>query len=216
VFASIRRYRLRRGSMDDLARRVDEEFAEQICTQPGFVSYELMDCGDGEIMTVSVFGDAERTDASRELARRWTEQSLGDFEFDTLDAMGGRVFVSRAARDMLEAGHPAARHRFASMRRYRLRRGSVEQLAHFVDERLADRIAGVEGVEGYHTLDCGSGDVLSLTFMRDQAVERETDEMAREFVREHLADFEVERTETLGGEVLVSRAMAQLLEPAHA
>ena len=28
--------------------------------------------------------------------------------------MRGRVFVSRAARDMLEAGHPAARHRFAT------------------------------------------------------------------------------------------------------
>lgn len=202
--------------MDDLARRVDEEFAEQICDQPGFVSYEFMDCGDGAIMTVSMFGDAEQADASREFARRWTEQSLGDFEFDTLDAMRGRVFVSRAARDMLEAGHPAARHRFASMRRYQLRTGSVEELSHLVDERVADRIAAVEGVEAYHTLDCGGGDVLSLTFMRDQALEGTTDAMAREFVREHLAGFEVERTETIGGEVIVSRAMAQLLEPAHA
>jgi hypothetical protein len=167
-------------------------------------------------MTVSLFGDAEQADASRELARRWTEQNLGGFEFDTLDAMGGRVFVSRAAPDMLEAGHPAARHRFASMRRYQLRTGSVEELAHLVDERLADQIAALEGVEAYHTLDCGGGDVLSLTFVRDQALEGTTDAMAREFVGEHLAAFEVERTETIGGEVIVSRAMAQLLEPAHA
>jgi len=55
-----------------------------------------------------------------------------------------------------------------------------------------------------------------LTFMRDQALEGTTDAMAREFVGEHLADFELERTETIGGEVIVSRAMAQLLEPAHA
>ena len=87
MFASIRRYRLQRGSMDDLARRVDEEFAEQICAQSGFVSYEFMDCGEGEIMTVSMFAESEQADGSRDLARRWTEQRLRDIEFSTLDAM---------------------------------------------------------------------------------------------------------------------------------
>jgi hypothetical protein len=29
------------------------------------------------------------------------------------------------------------------------------------------------------------------------------------------AQFDVERTEAIGGEVIVSRAMAELLEPAH-
>jgi hypothetical protein len=202
--------------MDDLARRVDEEFAEQICAQPGFVSYEFMDCGDGQIMTVSMFAEAEQADASRDLARRWTEQSLRDTEFSPLDPMRGEVLVSRAARDMLDAGHPAAPHRFAAVRRYRLRSGSVGELMHRVDETLADRMADIDGVEAYHALDCGVGDLLSMTFVRDRALERQTDDMARQFVDEHLADFEIERTETISGEVIVSRAMAQLLEPAHA
>jgi hypothetical protein len=202
--------------MDDLARRVDEEFAEQICAQPGFVSYEFMDCGDGQIMTVSMFAEAEQADASRDLARRWTEQSLRDTEFSPLDPMRGEVLVSRAARDMLDAGHPAAPHRFAAVRRYRLRSGSVGELMHRVDETLADRMADIDGVEAYHALDCGVGDLLSMTFVRDRALERQTDDIARQFVGEHLADFETERTETISGEVIVSRAMAQLLEPAHA
>jgi len=50
VFASIRRYRLERGSMEELERRVDEGFAKEIGRQPGFVAYEFMDCGDGEII----------------------------------------------------------------------------------------------------------------------------------------------------------------------
>src|SRR3954468_2007089 len=58
LFASIRRYRLRGGSMDELTRRVDEGFAEDIGRQPGFVAYEFMDCGDGEILTFSVFAEA--------------------------------------------------------------------------------------------------------------------------------------------------------------
>jgi hypothetical protein len=216
LFASIRRYRLQRGSMDDLARRVDEEFAEQICAQPGFVSYEFMDCGDGQIMTVSMFAEAAQADASQDLARRWTEQRLRDIEFSTLDAMRGEVLVSRAARDMLEAGHPAAPHRFAAIRRYGLRSGSVGELMHRVDETLADRMADIDGVEAYHALDCGGEDLLSMTFVRDRALERQTDDMARQFVGEHLADVEIERTETISGEVIVSRAMARLLEPAHA
>src|SRR5205823_6342442 len=55
MFASIRRYRTREGSMDELARRVDVGFAEEICARPGFVSYEFIDCGDGEVMTISIF-----------------------------------------------------------------------------------------------------------------------------------------------------------------
>lgn len=66
-FASIRRYRLAPGAMDELARRVDEGFAEEIRTRPGFVSYEFVDCEDGEILTISRF--AEAGEASRELAQ---------------------------------------------------------------------------------------------------------------------------------------------------
>jgi hypothetical protein len=65
MFASIRPYRLTRGSMEELTRRVDDGFAEEICTQPGFVSYEFMDRGEGEIMTISLFGEAQQAEASR-------------------------------------------------------------------------------------------------------------------------------------------------------
>ena len=54
--------------MDELIRRVDEGFAEDIGRRPGFVAYEFVDCDDGEIITLSVFRDADQADASRELA----------------------------------------------------------------------------------------------------------------------------------------------------
>ena len=58
MFASIRRYRMQEGSMDELASRVDEGFAEEISAQHGFVSYEFVNCGNGEVMTVSIFREA--------------------------------------------------------------------------------------------------------------------------------------------------------------
>lgn len=216
MFASIRRYRLRRGSMDELTRRVDEGFAEDIGRQPGFMAYEFMDCGEGEIMTLSVFADDDGAEASRELAQRWTEENLQDLEFDRLEALRGEILVSRAARDMLEPGHTGSARKFASVRRYSLRSGSVGELMHIVDEVFADEMEAMDGFEAYHALDCGGGELLSISLFRDRAAAEESDELARGFVDRELGNFDMERTEAISGEVVVSRAMATLLEPAHA
>ncbi len=215
MFASIRRYRLQRGSMEELTRRVDDGFAEDIGRRPGFVAYEFIDCGDGEILTLSVFRDADQAEASRELALRWTEENLQDLEFGRLEALRGEILVSRAARDMLEPGHAGAARKFASVRRYRLRTGSIGELMHIVDEVFANAIEAMDGFEAYHAFDCRR-EIVSISLLRDQAAAEESDERALEFVRRDLADFDIERTEVIGGEVVVSRAMATLLEPAHA
>jgi hypothetical protein len=167
-------------------------------------------------MTVSLFQDAEGADGSRELAQRWTQENLQDFEFTRLEALRGEVMVSRAAQDMLAPAHAGATDRFASVRRYRLRGGSIEDLAHKVDETFADRITEMDGFEAYHVVDCGAGEVMSISFFRDQATAEESDDRALEFVRSELGGFDIERTEIIGGEVAVTRAVEELLEPAHA
>jgi hypothetical protein len=216
MFASIRRYRLIRGSMDELTRRVDDGFAEQIAAQPGFVSYEFIDCGEGEVMTISVFGGSDEAEASRDLAQRWTEENLRDLEFTRIETLHGEIVVSRAAQDMLTPAHAGATARFASVRRYRQGSGSVADLMHVVDERFADRIEEMDGFAAYHALDCGGGEILSISLFRDQSGAEESDDQALAFVREQLGEFDIERMEVLGGAIAVSRAMAQLLEPAHA
>jgi hypothetical protein len=216
MFASIRRYRLIAGSMDELARLVDTGFAEQISAQPGFVSYEFMDCGDGEIATISLFREAFEAEMSRDLAERWTQEHLGDFKFIRTEALHGEILVSRASPNMLEPAHAAAEQKFASMRRYALRSGSVNEVMHLVDAVFADQIQQLDGFEAYHALDCGRGEILSISLLRDQSAAEESDERALEFVRQKLSGFDIERTEMTAGEVLVSRAMAELLEPAHA
>jgi hypothetical protein len=202
--------------MDELARRVDTEFAEQISGQPGFVSYEFIDCGDGELMTVSLFAEEAQADRSRELAQRWTDERLTDFEFSRIEALQGEVMVSRARRDMLEPGHTGAGRMFCSFRRYALRGGSVDAAMHTVDMVFADRLEQLDGFEAYHALDCRRGQIVALTFCRDQVSAERSDEMALSFVRDELRDFDIERTEAMGGEVMISRATADLLEPAHA
>jgi hypothetical protein len=216
MFASIRRYRLRQGPIEELGRRVDGGFAEEIRRQPGFVSYEFIDCGEGEVITLSIFREADEAEASRDLAQRWTEESLSDFEFSRIEALRGEILVSRAASDMLEPGHAGTGEKFASVRRYRLRTGSVPALMHVVDDVFAPRIQQMDGFEAYHALDCGRGEIVSMSMFRDQATAEESDERALEFIRDELGEFDIERTEVLGGRITVSRALADLLEPAHA
>jgi hypothetical protein len=202
--------------MEELAKRVDDGFAEEISAQLGFVSYEFIDSGDGEVTTLSIFREAEGAEASRELAREWTERSLTDFEFFRIEALRGEIHVSRAAPNMLEPGHAGTGDRFASLRRYRLRSGSVPELMHVVDGVFAERIQGMDGFEAYHALDCGGGEIVSISLFRDQGSAEQSDERALEFIRDDLSEFDIERTEVIGGRVAVSRALADLLEPAHA
>lgn len=215
MFASIRRYRMHLGSMDDLMRRIDEGFADEIAERPGFVSYEALDCGDQQIATVSVFREREQANASRELAERWSEENLDDFEFARIDALSGEILVSRATDRWLEPLHERGMA-FTSIRRYQLRSGSVGELMHRVDEKFADKVAAMDGFEAYHAIDCGGGELLAICITREQEQAEQSDELALQFVRAELEGFDLERTEVLGGEVLVSRAMADVLEPAHA
>jgi hypothetical protein len=216
MFASIRRCRMHRGSVDELAIRVDEEFAEEICAQPGFVSYEFVDCGDREFMTVSIFDFATGARDSRELAQRWAKDNRHDVDFTRMEALHGEIYVSRATEHMLEAGHVGTARRFASVRRCSLRDGSAAALMRKVDEELADRIEALGGFDAYHALVCGLGEILTISLFRDQSSAEASDDLALQFVDQEMSGFDIERSDVIGGEVVVSRALVKLLEPAHA
>jgi hypothetical protein len=106
MYASIRRYRLVSGSMDDLLHLIDTDFAETIADAPGFVAYEAIDCGDLQLVTVSVFRDREAAAASAEMAADWIRDNLAaQFDIERLDATVGEVAVSRAMSEMLQPAH---------------------------------------------------------------------------------------------------------------
>jgi heme-degrading monooxygenase HmoA len=216
MFASMRRYRLQPGSLAEFTRRVDESFADEIAAQPGFVSYQLIDCGGGDLFTLSIFLEPRQAEASRELAQRWTEDNLQDIEHTRFDAIHGESLVSRAAPGMLDPGHVGAARKCVSIRYYRLRSGSVQQLLQRVDHAFADRMRAMQGFEASHLLDCGDDEVLWISVLRDDDAVEEADERAAQFVSEELTDFRPERVVSIRGDIAVSRANAELLEPAHA
>jgi heme-degrading monooxygenase HmoA len=214
MFASMRRYRVQPAGLDEFMRRVDATFADQIAGRPGFVSYELIDCGDGDLFTLSIFREPHQAEASRALARDWTEEHLRDIDHTRFDAVHGESVVGRAEAGMLEASHVGAPRKAVSIRLYRVHHGGVHELLKRVDEVFADRMREMDGFEASYLLDCGEGELLWVSFLREAAAE--ADEQAVRFVREELTDFRLEHVVSIRGDIVVSRASAERLEPAHA
>jgi hypothetical protein len=105
MYASIRRYEVDQSAMDDLLHRVDTGFAEEVSARDGFVAYECVDCGDGGLVTISMFRDRAAAEDSAQMAAAWIRDALSDIEIKRTDMMIGEVAVSRARDAVLQPAH---------------------------------------------------------------------------------------------------------------
>ena len=101
MFASVRRYRLESGSIDDLLHLVDTDFAESVQEMDGFMEYQVVECGNGEIITISTFKDRYSAEASMEMSADWVRDTLSrKFDLTRLEGFVGEVAISRACEDV--------------------------------------------------------------------------------------------------------------------
>jgi hypothetical protein len=214
MFASMRRYRLQPEVSAEFIRRVDDSFADEIAAQPGFVAYALIDCGGGDLFSMSMFREPGQAEASRTLAQRWTEARLPDIPHTRYEAIHGESVVSRAEPGMLAPIHDGDARRSVSIRYYRLGHGTVNQLLQRVDDVFADRMRELDGFEASHLLDCDNDEVLWLCVSRDEDALETVVERTSRFVRDELADLRLEHVVAIRGELAVSRASAGLLAAA--
>jgi hypothetical protein len=105
MYTSIRKYRCNPEQMDELFRRIDEDFAPRIEEMPGFVAYEAAHGGEGTLYTITTCHDRDAAERSVELAAEFVGEELADFEIERLEAMNCEVAVSRALAEMLEPTH---------------------------------------------------------------------------------------------------------------
>jgi hypothetical protein len=105
MYASIRRYRMGAGSMDDAMHLADTELADRLAEEPGFVDYQVLATGDDTITSMTIFEDEEQCLASNDMAAQFVRAHMGPFQIERLDVFGGEVMVSRAAEKVLEPAH---------------------------------------------------------------------------------------------------------------
>jgi hypothetical protein len=106
MFSSVRRYRLVSGSIDDLLHLVDSDFAETVQEMEGFVEYQVLECGNGEIVTITTFRDRQSAAVSAEMAADWIRDTLSrKFDLERMEAFVGEIAISRAADELLVPAH---------------------------------------------------------------------------------------------------------------
>jgi hypothetical protein len=105
MYTSIRRYRCRPEDAAEIAHRADATFADRLGALRGFVSYELLDCGDGTVFTHTVFSDRESAERSADLAADFVRDELRGLDLERTEMHTGQVLVSRASNDALELVH---------------------------------------------------------------------------------------------------------------
>jgi hypothetical protein len=103
-----------------------------------------------------------------------------------------------------------------SVRKYKVDPQQVDELTRRVDETFAPSLEEMPGFVAYALLDCGYGIVLSITTCHDREAAERSVELAADFVGGELEGIDVERVEATIGEVGVSRALAEMLEPTRA
>jgi hypothetical protein len=105
---------------------------------------------------------------------------------------------------------------YCSLRLYRADPAKFDEITHLVDTDFADALSEEPGFIDYQVVACEDGRLFSLTMWQDEQGASRSAQLAADFVRDKLAGFEITRTDTLTGEVRVSRARSEVLETVHA
>ena len=94
MFASIRKYNVRRGSVEHLAQRVQDGFVPLVRQMDGFRSYYLLDGGPDVLITISIFDSSDAAFASNEKAADWVRHNVLEFTRGMPEVMVGNVLVA--------------------------------------------------------------------------------------------------------------------------
>lgn len=96
MYTTIRKYKVQRGRVADLAREVKNTFVPQINQIQGFVSYSLIESAD-QIATISVFETQEGAREATRRAKEFVRQSLPG-QLSEPEILEGQVRVHESGR----------------------------------------------------------------------------------------------------------------------
>jgi heme-degrading monooxygenase HmoA len=97
MFTTVRKYRVQRGSVEELAERVREGFVPLARQMRGFKGYYLLDGGPDVLITISVFDNADQALASNEKAADWVRDNVLEFTKGMPEVTVGNVLIAEVS-----------------------------------------------------------------------------------------------------------------------
>ncbi len=93
MYASIRRYVVHPGSMEKIAKQVNDGFLPIVHSIPGFVAYYIVDIGHGIGISFSIFEDQAGAERSAAASREYVKENLASLFLNPPEIMDGQVIV---------------------------------------------------------------------------------------------------------------------------
>lgn len=94
MFTSIRKYRVRHGSAEELARRVQESLVPIVRQMPGFRAYYLLDGGPDTLITISMFDTVDEALESNAKSADWVRNHVLEFTKGLPEIMVGNALIA--------------------------------------------------------------------------------------------------------------------------
>ena len=94
LHATICRYDGVTGPIDEVMR-AGRQLATALSTTPGFVSYAVLDAGNGVLVSVNVFDDRTSLEAADQIIVRWVAEHLTALLPRPPEVIAGEVIVQR-------------------------------------------------------------------------------------------------------------------------
>ena len=91
MFMSIRRYRIGPGQRNEVVRRVDEGWTDQLRKEPGFLSYHVVATGPNELVSMTACLDEETLERVIQKSGEWVGTHLTGVEVSLEDSRLGKV-----------------------------------------------------------------------------------------------------------------------------
>jgi hypothetical protein len=91
MFMSIRRYRIGAGQRDEVVRRVDEGWTDELRLEPGFLSYHVVATAPNELVSMTACIDQEALARAVQKSGEWVGTRLLGLDVSLEDARQGEV-----------------------------------------------------------------------------------------------------------------------------
>jgi hypothetical protein len=94
TYMTIRRYQILPETGEEFLQRVQTSFVPVISSMPGFISYDALQVGNDQIVTISVFDAPFSAIESTPRALRWVQENIAELIQGVPEVMAGQVRAS--------------------------------------------------------------------------------------------------------------------------
>ena len=93
MYITMRQYRVQPGQIDEVARRVDDDWLGKVRAMHGFVSYHVFKTEVGELISLATFLDEKSGQRAAEASAEWVGEHLEDIKVEFIGMRQGPVLI---------------------------------------------------------------------------------------------------------------------------